>query len=60
MLKKIFTCIVVLALVALLFSLLPVTYSWAKSFVFWIMSWGQWGVISVITLIILAIVGFFE
>ena len=60
MLKKIFTCIVVLALVALLFSLLPVTYSWAKSFVFLIMSWGQWGVISVITLIILAIVGFFE
>ena len=60
MLKKIFTYIVVFAVIALLFSLLPFAYSWGRTFVFWVVSWGQWGIITIIALFVLAIVRFFE
>lgn len=60
MLKKIFSYIVVFAVVTLLFSLVPVVYTWGRTFIMWIISWGQWGIIALITLIALAILRFFE
>jgi hypothetical protein len=54
MVSKIIQFVIVFALVALLISIFPKVYAWALDFIRWVIGLGKWGVIALITCIVIA------
>lgn len=60
MIKVIFKCIVAIAIVTLVVTIFPVVGSWMREFIVWLLSLGKWGVISIFSIILIAIINFFD
>ena len=60
MIKAIFKCIVAIAIVTLVVTIFPVAGTWMREFIVWLLSLGKWGVMSIFSIILIAIINFFE
>ena len=56
MVSKIIQFVIVFALISLAISIFPKVYGLAVDFINWVMSFGKWGVIALVTCIAIAII----
>jgi hypothetical protein len=56
MVSKIIQFVIVFALISLAINIFPKVYVWAVEFINWVMSFGKWGVIALVTCIAIAII----
>ena len=60
MIKVIFKCIVAIALVTLVVTIFPVVGQWMREIIVWLLSLCKWVVISIFSIILIAIINFFD
>lgn len=60
MISKIIQFVIVFALIALVINIFPKAYNWAVEFIQWVMSFGKWGVIALLTCCVIAVVDGFR
>ena len=60
MFSNIIKLVLVVAVMTLMISIFPDVYNWLKNGIDWILSFGKWGVITISSFIIGAIIGVFN
>ena len=60
MISKIIQFVIVFALIALLINIFPKVYNLSVEFIQWIMSFGKWGAIALLTCCVIAVVDGFR
>lgn len=60
MIRNIIGLVIVVAVIALIISIFPIVYQWLKVALEWILSLGEWGVIILISCMLIAVFDMFR
>lgn len=60
MVRNIIGLVIVVAVIALIISIFPIVYQWLKIALEWILSLGEWGVIILISCMLIAVFDMFR
>lgn len=60
MVRNIIGLVIVVAVIALIISLFPIVYQWLKVALEWILSLGEWGIIILISCMLIAVFDMFR
>jgi hypothetical protein len=60
MVRNIIGLVIVVAVIALIISIFPIVYQWLKVALEWILSLGEWGVIILISCMLIAVFDMFR
>lgn len=60
MISRLIRLVIVVALIALVVNIFPTAYDWLKTAIEWVLSFGKWGVITLASCVIIAVLGFLD
>lgn len=60
MLANLIRIVIVVAVLALVISIFPIVLTWFNTAIEWVLSFGKWGVVAIVSCVIIAILGSFD
>lgn len=60
MLANLIRIVIVVAVLALVITIFPIVLTWFNTAIEWVLSFGKWGVVAIVSCVIIAILGSFD